>query len=154
MGRVPLFAAGKLPLDPTTANFLTNPTALRLNARDDMWQTTSVEYEGNCTCTGGAGSCTIPHGAGDHPAQPCVARWVAAVPPPSGFTAMSLTNMGEDPATVVTGFVQLGLPARAEDLYLVSDIWTGALIGTLPGNQTFTTALRMHASALIKVVAL
>ena len=151
MGRRPLFTAGLLPLDATTTAYLTNPLALALNRRAEAAAgATSVAYEGNCTCSGGEGSCTIPHGAGDHPAQPCVARWAAPVLP-AGWVGCALINMGEDAANVSTGFAQLGLPAQPEDRYRVVDIWSGAQLGDFAGDATFATSLRPHASALLQV---
>jgi len=133
---------------------MTNPAALALNARvEDPASPTAVSYEGNCTCAGGSGSCTIPHGAGDHPAQPCVAKWVALVPGAGGFTALALMNIGEDAARVETGFAELGLAPLPSASYRVSDLWSGAAVGVFRGNETFATALRMHASALLQVAS-
>ncbi len=85
VGRYPLFAAGALPLDNQTLSYLVNPLALALNRRreeaaHESGGGTRVFYEGNCTCTGGLTSCTIPHDKHDHPAFPCLAKWVASVP--------------------------------------------------------------------------
>jgi alpha-galactosidase len=153
IGRYPLMSAGALPLDDTTLGYLTNEAALALNARvEDPASPTRVTYEGNCTCTGGAGSCTIPHGPDDHPARPCVAKWAATVPGAGGFAALALLNVGEDPAQVQTGFAELGLPPLPTARYRVSDLWTGAAVGVFRGNETIATALRMHASVLLQVV--
>jgi hypothetical protein len=102
---------------------------------------------GNCTCTGGAGSCTIPHGPGDHPAQPCVQKWIADVA--ADFVALALINMGEDNATSATAFAELRLPAAAR--YRVTDVWSGAEVGVFGGSESFDTQLRRHASALLRV---
>ena len=154
IGRYPLLSAGALPLDAVTLSYLTSAAGLALNTRvEDPARPTRVSYEGNCTCTGGAGSCTIPHGAGDHPAEPCVARWVAVVPGAGGFTALALMNIGEDNATSTTGFAQLGLPPLPSARYRVTDLWSGAAVGVFAGDETFATTLRMHASALLQVVA-
>ena len=83
VGRYPLFSAGALPLDNRTLSYLVNPLALALNRREETESApipTRVFYEGNCTCSGGLTSCTIPHGPEDHPALPCLAKWVAPVP--------------------------------------------------------------------------
>ena len=151
VGRYPLFPAGALPMDATSLAYYTNPLALALNERADA--PTRVWYEGNCTCTGGAGSCTIPHGPGDHPAQPCVQKWAAAVLP-GGWTACAVLNIGEDAAATATSFADLGLPAAAADAYRLTDVWTGAVLGDFAGDATFATHLRPHAAALLQVTAL
>ena len=152
MGRYPLFSAGALPLDAVSLSYLTNPVALALNSRvEDPASPTRVSYEGNCTCAGGSGSCTIPHGPGDHPAKPCVAKWVAVVPPPAGFTALMLINMGEDNATSTTSIAELGLLPLPSAQYAVTDIWSGAPVGVFRGDQSFAMPLRMHASALLQI---
>ena len=154
VGRYPLFAAGALPLDERTLGYLLNPLALALNRRAGG-ALTRIEYEGNCSCTGGAGSCTIPHGPGDHPAAPCLAKWAAAVPgsAAAGWTALAIINMGEDAGTTETGFAALGLPARHSDSYRVVDVWTGEQVAVLPGDAAIATQLRPHASVLLQVSA-
>ena len=151
MGRYPIFSAGALPLDAKTLSYLTNPLALELNQRPGppALPPTRVLYEGNCTCLGGLASCIIPHGPADHPPHPCVAKWVA---PLQAWTALALTNLGEDGTSTTTSFAQLGLPALPTAWYRVLDVWTGAALGTFPGDQSFTLALRMHASALLQVL--
>lgn len=152
IGRYPLFAAGALPLDNRTLSYLINPLALQLNRREESApSTTRVFYEGNCTCTGGAGSCTIPHGPNDHPKHPCLAKWVATVHAPDGWTALSITNLGEDTATTTTSFTDLRLPADPAARYRVRDVWTGESIGEFNGEERFDTVLRMHASVLLHV---
>ncbi len=146
-GRYPLMSAGSLPLDARTLSYLTNPLALALNARTDAASPTLVLYEGNCTCTGGSGSCTIPHGPGDHPARPCVQKWIAAVAP--DFTALALINLGEDNATSATALAELRLPAAGR--FRVTDVWSGAEVGVFGGGESFSTQLRKHASALLRV---
>lgn len=153
MGRYPLMSAGALPLDDLTVSYLTNPTALALNQRSEPPGSTLVSYEGNCTCTGGPGSCTIPHGPNDHPLRPCVAKWVALFNPGLNFTTLMMTNIGEDNATSTTGFAELGLPALPALRYRVSDIWTGDEIGVFTGNQSFTSQLRKHASLLLRIAS-
>ena len=71
IARAPLMHAGGLPADPKTLRYLTNADALRVHATSTGGQ--PVRYDGNCTCVGGDGSCTIPHGRGFFPAAPCVA---------------------------------------------------------------------------------
>jgi hypothetical protein len=155
IGRYPLFSAGTLPLDAKTLSYLTNPLALALNRRvESSPSSTRVFYEGNCTCTGGAGSCTIPHGPGDHPTQPCLAKWVATVPEPNGWTAFSVTNLGEDVGMTTTGFADLGLPADPAARYRVRNVWTGDTVGDFAGSARFDTHLRMHASVLLQITAL
>ena len=154
MGRFPLFAAGELPLDARTLGYFTNPAALALNRRVEAPSApTRVLYEGNCTCTGGAGSCTIPHGPTDHPAQPCLAKWVAPafLPDPLAWTGLSVINMGEDSGATSTGFADLGLPADASAVYKVEDVWTGAEVWRGAGSARFPTALRPHASVLLAI---
>jgi len=147
MGRYPLFSAGALPLDEKTLGYLTNPLALELNHRPTG--PTHVAYEGNCTCEGGLASCIIPHGQTDHPQHPCIAKWVASV---ATWTALALTNLGEDSAAITTDFSQLGLPAQPSACYTVLDLWTGTILGNFSGDQNFTLQLRMHASALLQVL--
>jgi Alpha galactosidase C-terminal beta sandwich domain len=155
IGRYPLMSAGLLPLDALTLSYLTNPTALLINNRsEDAAAPTRVHYEGNCTCSGGLVSCTIPHGADDHPAQPCVAKWIARVPSLGGATALSLSNIGEDNATSATGFAELGLPTGAAARYRVTDVWSGAAVGDFSGDESFSFTLRKHASVLVQVAAL
>ena len=153
IGRYPLSSAGALPLDGVSLGYLTNPKALALNARTEVAPTT-VSYAGNCTCTGGSGSCTIPHGAGDHPAEPCVATWVAAVGAPGAWTALGVINIGEDLAATATGFAALGLPATSANVYRVEDLWTGEALGDYFGDTEIEFALRPHASALLTVTRL
>jgi hypothetical protein len=153
IGRYPLTSAGLQPLDALTLSYLTNARALALNRRAEVVPTT-VSYAGNCTCTGGDGSCTIPHGPGDHPAEPCVATWVAAVGAPGAWTAFALLNMGEDPAATATGFAALGLPATSANVYRVEDLWTGEALGDYFGDEEIQVALRPHASALLVVTRL
>ena len=153
IGRYPLFAAGALPLDAHTLSYLVNPVALALNRREEGGGApTSITYEGNCTCTGGAGSCTIPHGPHDHPAQPCLTKWVAHVPSPDSWTALAIINMGEDDGHTVTGFAAMGLPAQPSDHYLVRDVWTGTSLGVFAGDAVIDTPLRLHASVLLQIV--
>ena len=160
VGRYPLFAAGALPLDARTLSYLTNPLALSLNRRDEAPGSgaTRVSYKGNCTCVGGEGSCTIPHGTADHPAHPCLAKWVTPVKSTNSsstpWTALAVMNIGEDAATASTGFSELGLPATPSATYRVSDVWTGVEIGVYPGDAVFDTPLRMHASALLQVTTM
>lgn len=153
MGRYPLTSAGSLPLDALSLAYYTNPRALALNRRAEVVPT-AVSYSGNCSCTGGQGSCTIPHGPGDHPAEPCVAKWVAVVGAPGAWTAFMAINIGEDNATSTTGFGALGLPATSADVYRVEDVWTGASLGDLVGDESIVLSLRPHASALLQVTRL
>ena len=156
VGRYPLFAAGALPMDETSLAYYTNPLALALNQRAEAPAAaapTRVWYEGNCTCTGGAGSCTIPHGPRDHPAQPCLQKWAAAVSP-DGWTACAVLNIGEDAAATATSFAELGLPAAASDTYRVRDVWSGDVLGVFAGDATIPTHLRPHAATLLQVTAL
>ena len=159
MGRYPLFYAGALPIDQRTLSYLTNPLALALNRRADVpGVPTRVSYRGNCTCTGEPGSCTIPHGPGDHPAQPCVAAWVAAVPATEApaWTALMLSDIGEDSASTSTSFADLGLPADPAARYSVIDIWTGESVppGSFSGADSIDLSLRPHASALLRIASL
>ena len=157
VGRYPLFAAGALPLDARTLSYLANPLALALNRRTESAAApTRILYAGNCTCSGGAGSCTIPHGPLDHPAQPCIATWVATVPAPApsgdtGWTALAVIDMGEDGAAVATSFAEMGLDTAAR--YRVQDVWTGALVGVFDGHAAVPTQLRPHAAVLLQVTA-
>ena len=153
MGRYPLTSAGLLPLDSLTLSYYTNPRALALNRRAEV-APTSVSYSGNCTCTGGQGSCTIPHGPSDHPALPCVATWVAVVGAPGAWTALMVANIGEDAATSSTGFEALGLPATPANVYRVEDVWSGATLGDFVGDESIVLKLRPHASALLQVTRL
>ena len=152
VGRYPLFSAGAFPLDEKTLSYLTNPRALRLNARtDDPGQPTRIAYEGNCTCTGGAMSCTIPHGNNDHPLLPCLTKWIVpAASAGAGVTALAVINIGEDPGSTNTSFAELGLPVTPAAQYVVTDIWSG-VSRIVRGNETITTALRKHASVLLTV---
>ena len=144
MGRFPLFHAGVLPADAKTLSYLTNAHALQLNANGAA---PNISYAGNCTCTGGAGSCTIPHG-GPAPRDSCVAAWVAAVDG-AAWTGVMAVNMGEAPATFALGCALAGLdPAFS---YAVSDVWSGAHLGTLRKGATIPLPLRPHASALVRV---
>ena len=153
IGRYPLTTAGAQPLDALTVAYLTNARALALNRRAEVVPTT-VAYAGNCTCTGGDGSCTIPHGPNDHPAQPCVATWVAVVGAPGAWTALALFNIGEDAAATETGFAELGLPATSADVYRVEDVWTGQTVGDYLGDGSIALTLRPHASVLLQVTRL
>ena len=172
VGRYPLFSAGALPLDARTLAYLTNSVALAINARVEdaaapAPAATRVLYEGNCTCTGGAGSCTIPHGPGVPRVAPCVAKWVAPVRPAapaaaaaaaagmpaSNFTALAVINMGEDSAVTTTDFAVLGLSTLPSARWRVVDVWSGGDIGVFAGDAVFETRLRMHASALLQIVA-
>lgn len=136
-----------------TLTYFTNPRALALNRRAEVVPTT-VSYAGNCTCTGGSGSCTILHGPGDHPAQPCDATWVAVVGAPGAWTALMQVNIGEDVATSATGFEALGLPATPANVYRVEDVWSGATMGDFLGDERITVELRPHASVLLQVTRL
>jgi len=126
MARAPLMHAGRLPVDATTLNFLTNKRALALHKaafkRD-------VRYAGNCTCVLDhhhynpalivPGTCKIPAGSGG---PPCVVSWSA------GTAHHMQINMGENETSVQ---VHSG----------AVDIWTGR-------QMAATEALRPHASLL------
>ena len=146
MGRFPLFHAGVLPVDPKTVAFLTNAHALALNANANV---PNVSYSGNCTCTGGVGSCTIPH-RGPAPRDSCVAAWVAAVG--GSWTGVMLTNMGERATSVPLGCALAGLDPRFS--YGVHDIWTGDAVGAVNGSGTVPIPLRPHATALLRLTLL
>ena len=109
--------AGKLPLDPTSLKYLTNPLALQINQQKQPGSTGggdgtqaaahSIHYTGNCTLAHGS----IPRDF--FPAQPCVQLWARGGPDAttvggsssaSSFASvmvLALINMGENATTVV-----------------------------------------------------
>ena len=151
IGQYPLFYAGIFPVDTYTLSYFTNPLALALNQRSQnasSWFPTRVIYQGNCTCVGDAGSCTIPHGSKDHPVFPCITKWIASYEGSiSSAYGVMLANLGEDTATVInTSYIELGLESQSQ--YAVSNIWTGEVLGIF--NTSFIiSSLRPHASVLL-----
>jgi alpha-galactosidase len=150
IGQYPLFYSGIFPVDTLTFSYMTNPLALSLNRRSQnasSYFPTRVLYEGNCTCLGEPGSCTIPHGPNDHPLHPCVTKWVSSfVGDSSTAFGVMIANIGEDIAySIITSFVDLGLTMSSQ--YAVSDIWTGSEIGVY--TTSFNISLRPHASMLL-----
>ena len=151
MGRYPLVSAGALPLDNQTLSYLANDDALALNRRGvSEADATLITYEGNCTCTGGQGSCTIPHGPSVPAVAPCVARWAASVRGSTNWTALAMFNLGEAAADTATSFAQLGLPSSHDVSYRVQDVWTRNA-SNYAGDESFAVLLRQHASALLRI---
>jgi alpha-galactosidase len=156
IGRYPLFSAGLLPLDLLTVEYLTNPIALSINARQELLnKPTRIIYNGNCTCVGNIASCIIPHGPDDHPGDPCISKWAAYVPS-SNFTAFAIFNIGEDIAlSISTSFDELGLQSSPQDRYRIIDVWTSVVIGDFSGDEVVVIDnLRKHASIFYQIYAI
>lgn len=150
IGQYPLFFSGVFPVDTLTLSYMTNPLALALNRRSlnaSLYFPTRVLYEGNCTCVGGEGSCTIPHGPNDHPLHPCITKWVSSFLGDSSTAyGVMISNIGEDIAeSITTSFSDLGLPPANQ--YAVADIWTSEVLGVF--TESFNVTLRPHASLLL-----
>ena len=157
MAGSPLMQSGRpIPIDNVTISYLTNTDALALHKSASRGATRVVNYRGNCTCVGGAGSCTIPHINVSAHVKPCVATWAtvgAAVMNQRRslpWHAAALINMGETSAPAVhTSFAALGI--NASSVAEVLDIWTGEALPIERGGFTIKT-LRPHATALVKVL--
>eukprot|EP01060_Flectonema_neradi_P038943 TRINITY_DN834_c2_g1_i1.p1 TRINITY_DN834_c2_g1~~TRINITY_DN834_c2_g1_i1.p1 ORF type:complete len:457 (+),score=117.13 TRINITY_DN834_c2_g1_i1:41-1372(+) len=135
MSRSPLTVAGKL-YNPKTAAYLTNPIALEVH---DKGVNNSVHsYEGNCTCKGNNGICSLPRPAYG---PPCIATWKATV---GTWTAISVTNMGENTTTHTTKLSDIGVSSPAT----LHNIWTGE---SKTVHDSFDTPLNMHASEFYKI---
>ena len=140
----PLMHAGELPADDRTAAYLTNPTARRVHENGTLFGVRY--YEGNCTCVGGPTACTIPRDF--FPAAPCVAVWGSALD--DGFTggfAAALFNLGENATTAALDLARVGRADEAAGGVLVTEVWTGRVVGNFAPGAIVDVPLRPHASA-------
>lgn len=140
----PLMHAGELPADDRTAAYLTNPTARRVHENGTLFGVRY--YEGNCTCVGGPTACTIPRDF--FPAAPCVAVWGSALD--DGFTggfAAALFNLGENATTATLDLARVGRAGEAAGGVLVTEVWTGRVVGNFAPGAVVDVSLRPHASA-------
>ena len=153
--------AGPLPADPVTLAYETNVVALEINADGAP---AVVGYQGNCSCSGGAGgACTIPHdcdreaatlvGTAEDP--PCMAVWSSRVGRKK-YTAMAVFNMGEAngtatvPLAVVPSWEHSTGSIDPRQSYHIVDVWTGKVTG--PVTWPLKVDVNMHGAAFFKVV--
>ena len=170
VARSPLMFGGELPIDasPTSGRVLRLLSNRWFNhVHRSSRGNHPFDYQGNCSCTGGGGICSL-----DFPqaASPCIAMWtakLAALPPgprtgspaatapapasPTGATTLvALMNIGDRNGTARVDLAALGIkPKGGSWRYRLWDGWSDSPSRPISqGNTTFDVAMVAHGAVM------